>query len=192
MVWLRLRRHRNFVGTIFKHVYIIFIVVGGLIGAVVAWTMGARDRAPVNFLIFWCFALVFANAVFPWSDYHIATWNETRPNLTEMVRGLRYLAPVAWIFMLLAVFTVFDRIIPTVNVSQRALRPATAVAIVLIAVFGAGTRLTGSPPYIYAWYQFVPMLTTLSCWSKGRLLCAKLGPDHLTPVIEHLKSTYPK
>ena len=185
-----------FVGKMFEHGYIVVLVAGGLISAVVAWTMRAPDRAPVNFLIFWCFALVFATTAFPWSDYQMATWNEARPNLPEMVRGLRYLAPMAWIFMLLATFAVFDRMTPAAPVTRRALRPATAtataMAIVLVGLFGAGAKLPRTAPYIYAWYQFVPMLTTLSCWSKGRFLCANPGQDHLIPVIEHLKSTYPK
>jgi len=182
----------SYVGGMVLRVNMAFILGGGVLGAAVALRMWQRDRTPLDFLVLWCLGLGIATIVFPWADHLVATSNETRPNLAEAVRGFRYMVPVAWILMLFAVFAVFDRALPAWRFAGRVMRPATAIAIVLVALFGAGTKLSSAPPYIFAWYQFVPFLPTLSCWSKGEFLCQRSRPGHLSPVIEHLKFTYPE
>ena len=143
-----------FAGWFFARTNVVLLLSAGLLGAVAGWRLGGRDRVAVRFLLLHCGGLVLASVVFPWAEHLFATANEVRPNLTEAVRGLRYLLPVAWVCLLIGVFAVLDRLRPT-------LRPGTALAILLVCLYGASTKLSKTPPYVFAWYQFVPSLTGL-------------------------------
>ncbi len=186
----------HYLSLVFSFHAVLAIIGCGIAGGWAAWRFRFEDRKNLAFLIYCTLGLAGVTTLIPLIEIELAKAVEIRPQLEEVPRAIRYIMPNAVFLALAGVIAFINRGIARREESNRPrhrpVRPANAVATVLIVLYGMSANLSPSPPYVFAWYQFVPFLTTLHCWKRGNIRCTPPVRDTISDMLDHLRQNYPQ
>jgi len=185
----------HYVQHIFSQVNVLALLSCGIAGGWVAWRLREGESRHLAFMTYCTVGLLFASILIPWVEIETVKRLEMRPQLDEAVRSIRYVMPNAVYFILAGLLAAMHRLKLADGGIARIWRDKVimsgAAATVFVGLYGASVQISPTPPYVFAWYQFVPFLQTLQCWKRGHFRCPLPSVDEITPVIDHLRQNYP-
>jgi hypothetical protein len=148
-----------------------------LVGVGVLWGLRGRGRALLPMLGLWVLGLVCVNVLLPYADQIHRVARHALPVQIDLIRGIRYLVPLALLLAFWPLAEAHERI-------RRTGRHAHwGVAVALVGLLLAGAWVSSHPPRA--------AIQGVACWTRGRLTCPPLARNATIEAIEVVRNQTP-